>query len=108
MSITFTQFLMPDGRTREMKVDRSDEIQTKAECLVNVDCRLEIEMLQVTKHLSEDQKFEAFRYLNHLHARRLWSLGLRGRQFRTSWSLYRGSDLSFSQLLTGLRRPGIR
>ena len=76
--------------------------------VMNIRHKLQIEMLQATKHLSEDQKLEASRYLSHLHARRLWSLGLRGRRLKTAWSLFRDSDMSVSQLLVGLRRPTIR
>ena len=46
MEIPFTQFLMPDGRQRSVKIDRPDDIGDKAKQLVASGCRLEIEMLQ--------------------------------------------------------------
>lgn len=46
MEITFTQFLLPDGRQRPMIIDRPDDIGKKAKQLIDSGCRLEIEMLQ--------------------------------------------------------------
>lgn len=46
MEIPFTQFLMPDGRTRPMIIDRPGDIGKKAKQLIDSGCRLEIEMLQ--------------------------------------------------------------
>ena len=45
MEIKFTQFLMPDGRQRKVKITRPDDIVRKAEALQNNGCRFEIEML---------------------------------------------------------------
>lgn len=43
--IHFTQFLMPDGRQKDVIIDRSEETAKRADRLVSSGCRLEIEML---------------------------------------------------------------
>ena len=45
MSIAFTQFLMPDGRKRQMNIDRPPEIELLALELSDAGHRFEIEML---------------------------------------------------------------
>ena len=46
MEIPFTQYLLPDGRKRSVRINRPDEIATKAQRLIDIGCRLEIEMLR--------------------------------------------------------------
>ena len=46
MEITFTQFLMPNGRQAPVIIDRPDDVGEKAKQLLDSGCRLEIEMLQ--------------------------------------------------------------
>ena len=45
----FVQFLRPDGRQRDVFVDRSEEIERKAAELVAGGCRFEIEELRTGK-----------------------------------------------------------
>jgi hypothetical protein len=45
MNIEFTQYLLPDGRTKLVTIDRPDEIAFKAQSLIDAGCKLEIEML---------------------------------------------------------------
>lgn len=45
MPIPFTQFLMPDGRQKQIVIDRPHCIETKAQALIKIGCRFEIEML---------------------------------------------------------------
>lgn len=45
MSIPFTQFLMPDGRTRGVTIDRPAEIEAQAQKIIAAGHRFEIEML---------------------------------------------------------------
>lgn len=51
MSIPFTQYLMPDGRTRPMTIDRPAEIERKARDLIEAGYRFEIEVL-MTEEIS--------------------------------------------------------
>lgn len=76
--------------------------------VLNARYKLEMEMLKTTSHLSESQKTEALKHLSHLHARRLWSLALKGRMPKSAMSLFRNSGLSFPELLVGLRRPPLK
>jgi hypothetical protein len=46
MNIAFTQYLMPDGRTKSVKIDRPENIGLKAQKLVEAGCYFEIEMLR--------------------------------------------------------------
>ena len=46
MEIPFTQYLLPDGRKKPVTINRSEEIGLKAQRLIDVGCRLEIEMLR--------------------------------------------------------------
>jgi hypothetical protein len=46
MNIRFTQFMMPDGHTREEFIDRPEPIARKAKILQEKDYDFEIEMLQ--------------------------------------------------------------
>ena len=77
---------------------------TKPEVL-NVRYQLEAERLEATSHLSESKKAQAIRRLSHLHARRLWSLALRGGKVKAAISLFRKTGFSFRDLLVGLRKP---
>jgi len=43
--IPFTQYLLPDGRTRPEEIDRSPEIEAMACALIADGCVFEIEML---------------------------------------------------------------
>lgn len=45
MTIPFTQFLMPDGRQKEVSIDRPEAIGTLARGLIDHGCVFEIEML---------------------------------------------------------------
>lgn len=45
MDITFTQYLMPDGRTKQVMIDRPDDIAKQAQALVTSGLSLEIELL---------------------------------------------------------------
>lgn len=45
LDIPFTQFLRPDGRTREAAIERSPEIVEQARALLAHGCRFEIEEL---------------------------------------------------------------
>lgn len=45
MSIPFTQYLMPDGRTQVVTVDRPPEIEQLARRLILLGLRFEMEML---------------------------------------------------------------
>lgn len=45
MTIPFTQFLMPDGRTKPVEIDRPEAIATLARGLIDQGCRFEIEVL---------------------------------------------------------------
>ena len=66
---------------------------------------LEKDILDTTRHLTEDQKVEAREYLTHLHARRIWSFAIKTRQPSYLWALYRASGMSLSKFFTGLKRP---
>ena len=46
MNIAFTQYLMPDGRTKPVMIDRPEDIGLKAQKLAEAGCRFEIEMLR--------------------------------------------------------------
>ena len=43
--IKFTQYLRPDGRAKEMLIDRPDEIANKAQAFIDQGGRFDIEML---------------------------------------------------------------
>ena len=43
--IKFTQYLRPNGRTTEIDIDRSTEIEKKAIDLIKLNCKFEIEEL---------------------------------------------------------------
>jgi glycosyltransferase involved in cell wall biosynthesis len=73
--------------------------------ILNVRYELEAKMLRNTRHLSDSQKNRAMKYLSHLHARRLWSLALKGRKPKDAFPLARKSGLSVSDILHGLKRP---
>ena len=45
MSIPFTQYLMPDGRTKQIEIDRPANIEAKAAEIIAAGCRLEAEVL---------------------------------------------------------------
>lgn len=45
MSIEFTQYLMPDGRQKKIRIDRPQAIETKAREIVARGFRFEAEML---------------------------------------------------------------
>jgi hypothetical protein len=45
MSISFTQFLRPNGRQTSVEIDMSEEIEGLAKTLVKAGCRFEIEEL---------------------------------------------------------------
>lgn len=45
MEIAFTQFLMPNGRPKQVTINRPDAIATLAKGLIDQGCRFEIEML---------------------------------------------------------------
>lgn len=51
MDIPFTQFLRPDGRRREIFIERPDEICEKAMDIIKAGYRLEIEELK-TGHIN--------------------------------------------------------
>lgn len=45
MSIPFTQFLMPDGRSRNVNIKRPAEIEAQAKKIIEAGHRFEIEVL---------------------------------------------------------------
>lgn len=45
MSIKFTQYLLPDGRQKQITVDRPDEIEKMADSIISRGLRFEAEML---------------------------------------------------------------
>jgi hypothetical protein len=45
MSIPFTQYLMPDGRTTEVTIDMPANIEKVAHALIEKGCHFDIEML---------------------------------------------------------------
>jgi glycosyltransferase involved in cell wall biosynthesis len=72
--------------------------------VLNVRYQWELESLSSTKQLTEDEKEAAKRRLNGRHARRLLSLGLKGRRLQTAWRLFRESGLTLGELASGLSR----
>jgi hypothetical protein len=44
-AIPFTQYLMPDGRAKQVSIDRPDEIAAKAQQIIAKGYRFECEML---------------------------------------------------------------
>ena len=54
--------------------------------------------------LSDEDRRVAEARVRHRHSRRLLSLGLKGRQFRAAWNLYRSSGLTVTELLRGFRK----
>jgi hypothetical protein len=50
------------------------------------------------------ERDQAIRKLQQHHARRLWSLAARRLSPRVAWQLFRQSGLTFTDLLSGLRR----
>jgi hypothetical protein len=76
--------------------------------VIAVRYRLELDMLEFSQHLSEDQKAQARNYLTHLHARRLWSLALKGKRLKVATKLMKESAMSTRELLKGLTKPARR
>ncbi len=72
--------------------------------LTNVRYQWERESLTSTKQLANNEKEASKRRLARRHARRLLSLGLKGRQLRTAWRLFRESGLTLRELASGLSR----
>ena len=81
------------------------ELEQKIPEVLNIRHEMELSILSATVNLSDSQKQEAGSYLRHLLARRLLALGLKRRQFATAWSLFRNSNLSWCQLIWGIRAP---
>ena len=57
--IEFTQFFMPDGRTKPTTITRPDAIGEYADRLIAAGCRLEIEMLttgQISMTVEKDDE----------------------------------------------------
>lgn len=46
MSIPFTQYLTPDGRTRPVVFDASSDVEKRAHALIAQGCHFDIEMLR--------------------------------------------------------------
>jgi len=44
--MTFTQFIMPNGRTKKITIERPEAIEIKADVLLEAGYRLEIEILR--------------------------------------------------------------
>lgn len=84
--------------------DQQMQLELKRPEVLNVRFQLEIESLNSTHHLNDDEKEIATRRLTELHARRLLSLGLKSRKFRAAWNLYRSSGLTVPELLRGFRK----
>jgi len=45
MAIPFRQYLLPDGRQKQIEIDRPEEVETKAQAIIAAGCRLEAEVL---------------------------------------------------------------
>ncbi len=72
--------------------------------VLNVRYQWELESLRSTKQLADHEKEAAKRRLAKCHARRLLSLGLKGRRLQTAWQLFRKSGLTLRELASGLSR----
>jgi len=55
--IPFTQFLRPNGRRRDITIERPPEVAKKAEALLRSGCRFEIEEL-TTGHVSMEVMYK--------------------------------------------------
>ena len=66
--IEFTQFFMPNGRSKPTIITRPDAIGEHANCLIATGCRLEIEMLttgQISMTVEKDNEDGEINLLAH-------------------------------------------
>ncbi|HQZ64178.1 MAG TPA: glycosyltransferase family A protein [Planctomycetaceae bacterium] len=80
------------------------QLELKRPEVLNLRYQLELDTLNSTQHLTQDNKQTAQHRLTKIHARRLLSLGLKGRQLRTACRLFGKSGLTISELLRGFRK----
>jgi glycosyltransferase involved in cell wall biosynthesis len=79
------------------------QLEHKRPEVLNVRFQLELDALR-TSHLSAEERAAAEARVRQHHARRLWSLAARRLSPRVAWRLFRQSGLTFTDLLSGLRR----